>query len=127
MRHRRKKTKLNRFTAHRRAMLSNLVAALFLRERIKTTQAKAKAAKPLAERLISFAKKGDLAARRRVLKVLPDQAVVKKLFTTLAPRYADRNGGYIRLYKLKNRLGDAAPLTLLELVGATLPSKTEKK
>jgi len=108
-------------------MLSNLVAALFLRERIKTTQAKAKAAKPLAERLISFAKKGDLAARRRVLKVLPDQAVVQKLFTTLAPRYAERNGGYIRLYKLKNRLGDAAPLTLMELVGATLPSKVEKK
>jgi len=127
MRHRRKKTKLNRFSAHRRAMLSNLVASLFLRERVRTTEAKASAARALAERMIQFAKRGDLAARREVLKVVKDQAVVKRLFGEIAPRFGDRNGGYTRVYKLGTRLGDAAPLAQLELVGAPPPVAEEKE
>jgi large subunit ribosomal protein L17 len=103
--------------AHQRLMLGTLAAQLFQHERINTTQAKAKAVRPLAERLITFAKKGDVAARREVLKVIPDRDVVHKLFSEIGPRYAERQGGYTRILKLGPRQGDAAPMARIELVG----------
>lgn len=103
--------------AHQRLMLGTLASQLFQHERINTTQAKAKAVRPLAERLITFAKKGDVAARREVLKVIPDRDVVHKLFSEIGPRYAERQGGYTRILKLGPRQGDAAPMARIELVG----------
>jgi large subunit ribosomal protein L17 len=103
--------------AHQRLLLSTLAAQLFQHERINTTEAKAKAVRPLAERLITFAKKGDVAARREVLKVIPDRDVVHKLFSEIGPRYAERQGGYTRILKLGPRQGDAAPMARIELVG----------
>ena len=98
--------------AHQRLMLGTLAAQLFQHERINTTEAKAKAVRPLAERLITFAKKGDVAARREVLKVIPDRDVVHKLFSEIGPRFAERQGGYTRILKLGPRQGDAAPMEL---------------
>jgi large subunit ribosomal protein L17 len=103
--------------AHQRLMLGTLAAQLFQHERINTTEAKAKAVRPLAERLITFAKKGDVAARREVLKVIPDRDVVHKLFSEIGPRFAERQGGYTRILKLGPRQGDAAPMARIELVG----------
>ena len=102
--------------AHQRLLLSGLAAQLFVNEGIKTTEAKAKAVRPLAEKLITFAKKGDVAARREVLKVIPDRDVVHKLFSEIGPRYVDRPGGYTRILKLGPRAGDAAPMARIELV-----------
>ena len=102
--------------AHQRLMLNGLAAQLFVNERINTTEAKAKAVRPLAEKLITFAKKGDVAARREVLKVIPDRDVVHKLFSDIGPRYSERAGGYTRILKLGPRQGDAAPMALVELV-----------
>jgi len=98
-------------------MLGGLAAQLFVHERINTTEAKAKAVRPLAEKLITFAKRGDVAARREVLKVIPDRDVVHKLFSEIGPRFAERQGGYTRILKLGPRQGDAAPMALIELVG----------
>lgn len=122
MRHRVGRHKLGRNPAHRKAMLRNLVTALFKHERVITTPAKAKAARPLAEKLITAARTGTLAARRNVLKVLFEKDVVKKLFDDIAPRYIDRPGGYTRILKRvrglgKNRLGDNAETCIFELVG----------
>lgn len=103
--------------AHQRLLLGTLAAQLFQHEGIKTTEAKAKAVRPLAERLITYAKKGDVAARREVLKVIPDRDVVHKLFSEIGPRYAERQGGYTRILKLGPRQGDAAPMARIELVG----------
>jgi len=97
-------------------MLANLATALFEHGRITTTQAKAKRMQPLAERLITFAKRGDLQARRRVLTVVRDKDVVHELFTEIGPRYANRNGGYTRITKLGPRKGDNAPMAQIELV-----------
>jgi len=97
-------------------MLANLATALFEHGRIKTTQAKAKRVQPLAERMITFAKRGDLNARRRVLTVVRDKGVVHELFTEIGPRYANRPGGYTRITKLGPRKGDNAPMALIELV-----------
>ena len=116
MRHRRDHRKLSRTAAHRRALLRNLVTALFQYERIETTVAKAKEARRLGERLITFAKRGDVAARRQVLTVVRDKAVVHKLFAEIAPRFAERQGGYTRILKLGPRPGDAAPMAVIELV-----------
>ena len=129
MRHRIKKNKLNRTTSHRKAMLNNMVASLFEHKQIKTTHAKAKEARRLAERLITFAKKGDLAARRRVLRFIPNKALVRELFDEIAPVYAERNGGYTRVLKLGYRQGDGADMSLLELVDIkkTVIEKKEKK
>ena len=102
--------------AHERLLLANLAAALFTHERITTTETKAKRLRPLAERLITFAKRGDLHARRRVLAVIGDKAVVHKLFTEIAPQVADREGGYTRITKVGNRKGDNAPMAVIELV-----------
>ena len=113
MRHRKDHRKLSRTAAHRRAVLRNLVTALFQFERIETTVAKAKEARRLAERLITFAKRGDLAARRRVGRFVTRPAVAIKLFDTVAPWYAERNGGYTRIVRLGPRLGDAGEPALV--------------
>ncbi|MGP3535839.1 50S ribosomal protein L17 [Microbacterium sp. RD1] len=102
--------------AHERLLLANLAAALFTHKSIKTTETKAKRLRPLAERLITFAKRGDLHARRRVLSVIGDKEVVHVLFTEIAPLVADREGGYTRITKIGNRKGDNAPLAVIELV-----------
>ena len=102
--------------AHERLLLANLATQLFMHRRITTTEAKAKRVRPLAERLITFAKRGDLAARRRVLTVVRDKAVVHELFTEIAPLMAERNGGYTRITKVGNRKGDNAPMAVIELV-----------
>lgn len=102
--------------AHERLLLANLAAALFTHERITTTETKAKRLRPLAERLITFAKRGDLHARRRVLAVIGDKSVVHKLFTEIAPQVADREGGYTRITKIGYRKGDNAPMAVIELV-----------
>jgi large subunit ribosomal protein L17 len=102
--------------SHERMLIANLARALFTEGRIRTTQAKAKRLRPQAERLITFAKRGDVAARRQVLTVVRDKAVVHKLFAEIAPRFAERNGGYTRILKLGPRPGDAAPMAVIELV-----------
>ena len=129
MRHRNKVRKLNRTASHRKATLANIVTALFERKQIRTTHAKAKEARKLAERLITFAKRGDLHSRRMVLKVLHMKGVVNTLFHDIAPKYQSRNGGYTRIVKLGNRRGDAADISILELVGIekTQPEKKEPK
>ncbi len=101
---------------HQKAMLSNLSRSLFVHERIRTTQAKAREVQPLAEKLITLAKDGSLHARRQALEVIPDKEVVHKLFSDIGPRYKDRPGGYTRVVKLGPRQGDAAPMVVLELV-----------
>lgn len=102
--------------AHERLMLANLARSLFEHERIKTTEAKAKLLRPFAERLITKAKRGGVHERRQVLAVIEDRAVVHKLFADIAPRFAERNGGYTRVLKLGPRNGDGAPVALIELV-----------
>ena len=101
---------------HERLMLGGLAAALFEHDKVRTTEAKAKALRPLAERLITFAKRGDVHARRQVLKVVPDRDVVHRLFADIGPRMADRPGGYTRILKLGPRKGDGAPMAVIELV-----------
>src|SRR4030095_1610876 len=107
MRHRKDHRKLSRTSAHRRAVLRNLVTALFQYERIETTVAKAKEARRLAARMITFGKQGDLAARRHVARCVTRPEVTQKLFSTIAPWYAERNGGYTRVLRIGRRLGDA--------------------
>jgi large subunit ribosomal protein L17 len=102
--------------AHERLILANLATSLFEHGRITTTETKAKRLRPLAERLITFAKRGDLHARRRVLTVVRDKGVVHTLFTEIAPTMAERNGGYTRITKVGNRKGDNAPMAVIELV-----------
>ena len=102
--------------AHERLLLANLAAALFTHKSIQTTETKAKRLRPLAERLITFAKRGDLHARRRVLGIISDKGVVHELFTEIAPLVADRQGGYTRIIKTGYRKGDNAPMAVIELV-----------
>ncbi len=104
---------------HQRLLLSNLATALFEHGRITTTQAKAKALRPLAEKLITFAKRGDIHARRQVLTVVRDKSVVHTLFAEIGPRFAERPGGYTRITKVMPRKGDNAPMAVIELVEAT--------
>ena len=128
MRHGKKVPKLGRTAAHRKAMLRNMVTDLFRHERIETTLPKAKALRPLAEKMITLGKRGDLHARRQALAVVRDKGVVHKLFTELADRYRDRQGGYVRILKLGFRRGDNAPLALVEMVDAPVeevPSEEE--
>jgi len=117
MRHRKAFNKLNRTASHRKALLSNLATQLFMYKKIKTTTVKAKALRPVAERLITFAKKGTVAARRQVLRTVRDKKVVKELFDDIAPTFEDRQGGYTRIIKLGRRQGDGAELAYIELVG----------
>lgn len=126
MRHRRKGRKLNRTAAHRRAMFRNMVTSLVEHESIRTTEVKAKAVRPLAERMITLAKRGDLHARRQVLRVIRNREMVKKLFDVIAPRYVDRNGGYIRVIKLGERRGDGASMAVLQLMETVVPSAPKK-
>ncbi len=116
MRHRRAGKKLGRDSAHRKALYSNLAGSLIEHGRIKTTEAKAKAVKPFAEQMITLGKRGDLHARRLALAELRSQDVVHQLFADVAPRFADRPGGYTRIVKLGPRNGDAAEMVYLELV-----------
>jgi large subunit ribosomal protein L17 len=125
MRHRVAGYQLGRDSEHRTALRRNLARSLFLHSKIITTHAKAKSVQPFADRLITLGKKGDLAARRRALSLLPDPDVIKKLFDEIAPKFQDRQGGYTRVLKTmdaKNRitrLGDNAKVALLELVGSS--------
>ena len=116
MRHHRSGRKLGRDASHRKALYSNLAGALIEHGRIKTTEAKAKAVKPFAEQMITLGKRGDLHARRLALAELRSQDVVHQLFADVAPRFADRPGGYTRIVKLGPRNGDAAEMVYLELV-----------
>ena len=116
MRHARAGKKLGRDSAHRKALYSNLAGALIEHGRIRTTEAKAKAVKPFAEKMITLGKRGDLAARRHALAELRSQDVVHRLFADVAPRFAERPGGYTRIVKLGPRQGDAAAMVYLELV-----------
>ncbi len=116
MRHRKDGFKLGRRTAHRWALFRNLLTDLFRHERITTTEAKAKAVRGLADQMITLAKRENLHARRQVLAMVPDTEVVRKMFDTVAARYADRNGGYTRIIHAGVRHGDGAPTVLLELV-----------
>lgn len=116
MRHGKAGFKLGRVTAHRWALFRNLLVALFRHERITTTEAKAKAVRGLADRMVTLAKRESLHARRQVLAMVPDPLVVKKLFDTIAARFGDRHGGYTRIVKAGTRPGDRAQVVLLELV-----------
>ncbi len=116
MRHRKDHRKLSRTHSHRRALLRNLVTSLIQHERIETTLAKAKEARRVGERMITFAKRGDLSARRHVARYVHGPENVRKLFETVAPWYATRQGGYTRILKLGRRLGDAGEMALLEFV-----------
>ena len=118
MRHRKKRNKLSRDAAHRESLLSNLSKQLIEHERIKTSQAKAKAVKPEIEKLITLARKGDIHARRQATSILqhPDKGVIYKLFEEIAPRYTERPGGYTRILKLGPRRSDATEMVYIELV-----------
>ena len=116
MRHHRAGKKLGRDASHRKALYANLAGSLIEHGRIKTTEAKAKAVKPFAEQMITLGKRGDLAARRQAIAELRSQDVVHQLFADVAPRFADRPGGYTRIVKLGPRQGDAAQMVYLELV-----------
>lgn len=139
MRHQKKTVKLGRSQAHRDSLLANQVCSLIEHRRIKTTLAKAKATKPLAERMVTLGKKGDLHARRVAISYLKHKDIVKKLFTEVAPAAADRKGGYTRIVKLGARQSDSAPMAYLEWVdyapelkqaevadAAEKPAKTKK-
>ena len=117
MRHGKRGRKLGRTTSHRKATLSNMSTAQFEHGAIRTTYAKAKELRSTAERLITFAKRGDLHARRQVLRRIRNKVVVSKLFDEIAPAFADRNGGYTRVLKLGFRRGDSTEVCLVELVG----------
>lgn len=116
MRHRKKVAKLGRDAPHRRAMLSNMVTSLLSKESVTTTHARAKELRRFAEHMITFAKRGDLHARRQVLRTVADKGVVTKLFEELGPRYKGRNGGYTRIVKLGPRRGDGSFMSIVELV-----------
>ncbi|MDM8519641.1 50S ribosomal protein L17 [Anaerolineales bacterium HSG6] len=117
MRHNIKGRKLSRSTKHRKALLRNLATELFRHNRIKTTEAKAKSVQPIAERLITLAKRGDLHARRLAARDIYDPAILQKLFDDIAPVIESEAGGYTRIYKLGPRQGDAANVALIEIVG----------
>ena len=132
MRHLYDKPHLNRSKSHRKALFGNMSAALFLHKRITTTLGKARYARRFAERMITFARKGDVAARRHVLKFIRDKEAIKMLFDDLGPHFKHREGGYTRIIKIGTRRGDAAPMCIIELVGfddaiaAVAPKKESK-
>jgi large subunit ribosomal protein L17 len=120
MRHLKQGRKLGRTTAHRKALLRNLATALLEHERIITTAPKAKELRRVADKLVTLGKRGDLHARRQALQVVRSNAVVRKLFNEIAPRFAERKGGYTRVLRLGYRAGDAAAMAVIELVDAQL-------
>ena len=127
MRHLKSGRKFSRTKAHRKAMFRNMASALFLHERIQTTDAKAKSLRPWAEKLITLVKRGDLHARRVAATYLADPVALEKLFGELGARFKARPGGYTRILKLGTRLGDAASMSIIELVDAKVnaPAKAE--
>ncbi len=127
MRHRSHRYRLGRVTEHRWALLRNLLVALFRHERVVTTQARAKALRPWADRMITLAKRESLHARRQALAMVPDREVVGRLFDTIAARFADRHGGYTRIIPDGVRRGDAAPMVILELVDRAEPPREKGK
>ncbi len=127
MRHLVKKKKLGRDTSHRRALLRNLVTSFLEKERIRTTLAKAKVTRPLAEKMITLARKDTLHARRQALSFIFKKPVVKKLFAEIGPRFSERPGGYTRIIKIGPRAGDGAEMAILELVGSEFEKKAKKK
>jgi large subunit ribosomal protein L17 len=129
MRHRNAGYKLGRNTSHRRALLRNLVTSILLEDRVETTITKAKAARPHVEKLITLGKKGDVHARRQALSFLQTREAVTRLFDTVAPRYGDRNGGYLRIVRTGFQKGDGAEKAFIELLGAEkiLDEKRQKR
>jgi len=127
MRHLVKRKKLGRNTAQRRALLRSLVTSFLEKERIRTTLAKAKAARPLAEKMITLARKDTLHAKRQALSFIYKKPVVKKLFEELGPRFSERPGGYTRIVKIGPRAGDGANMAILELIGSEFEKKVKKK
>jgi len=127
MRHRLANKKLSRNSAQRKALLRSLVTSFLEKERINTTLAKAKAVKPLAEKMITLAKKNSLHARRKVLRFVYKKDVVKKLFEDIGPRFTERPGGYTRIIKTGLRVGDGSQQAIIELVGSEFKKKSKKK
>ena len=127
MRHRKSGVKLNRTTSHRQAMFRNMVTSLFKHERIKTTDAKAKELRRWADHMVTLAKRGDLHARRQALSIVREKAVVHKLFEEAQDRFGARNGGYTRIIKIGRRPGDAAAMTLVELIQSDEAKPAKKK
>ncbi len=129
MRHRKGGFKLGRNTSHRRALLRNLVTSVILNDRIQTTITKCKASRPLIEKMVTLGKNGSVHARRQALAYLMTPESVDRLFTTVAPRYAERNGGYTRIVRIGQRQGDSAEMAYIELLGAeqALSEKAQKR
>ena len=129
MRHRNAGYKLGRNTSHRRAMLRNLVTSIILEDRVETTVTKAKAARPHVEKMITLGKRGDLSARRQALAYLQTREAVARLFETVAPRYGDREGGYLRIVRSGFQKGDGAETAFIEMLGVEkiLEEKREKR
>lgn len=125
MRHRKDHRKLNRTPAHRKAMLRNLVTSLLEHEQIRTTDAKAKEVRRIADRMITLGKRGTLHARRQALRVIRSNAVAGKVFAELAERYRDRPGGYTRVVKLGSRVGDSAPVSVVQLVDSDQAARSK--
>ena len=127
MRHRKALKKLGRDSSHRKAMFRNMVTSLFKYEQLETTDAKAKQLRPVAEKIITLAKRGDLHARRQALSYMTDKAITHRLFEDLRERYLDRQGGYVRIIKKGNRRGDGAPISVVQLLPAEEGKKKRKK
>lgn len=127
MRHQVTRGNLSRNTAHRRALLRNLVTSFLERERMRTTLVKARTARPIAEKMITLAKRGTLHARRQALAYMTKESAVKKLFDEIGPRFSERPGGYTRIVKLAPRAGDGAQMAMLELIGSEYIKKVKKK
>jgi large subunit ribosomal protein L17 len=123
MRHGKSGRKLNRTASHRKAMFANMAASLIEHEQIVTTLPKAKEIRPIVEKLVTLGKRGDLHARRQAISAIRDETQVRKLFDTLATRYADRNGGYLRIMKAGFRHGDSAPMAVIEFVDRDVDAK----
>ncbi|MEX0347113.1 MAG: 50S ribosomal protein L17 [Rhizobiaceae bacterium] len=123
MRHGKSGRKLNRTSSHRKAMFANMAASLIEHEQITTTLPKAKELRPIVEKLVTLGKRGDLHARRQAISAIRDDKLVRRLFDTIAPRYADRNGGYLRIMKAGFRYGDNAPMAVIEFVDRDVDAK----
>ncbi|MCX7771395.1 MAG: 50S ribosomal protein L17 [Proteobacteria bacterium] len=127
MRHQRKTRTLGRNTSHRIAMIKNMVVSLIKNGRIETTEARAREARRFAEKMVTLGKRGDLHSRRLAFAFLRDDDALTKLFSEIAPKFNNRKGGYTRILKLGNRLGDSAPVALLEWIDYVVPEKEEKE
>ena len=132
MRHKVVGSNFGRTANQRKALLRGIISSLFQHQRIETTIAKAKAVRGIAERLVTFGKKGDLHSKRIVMSYIPNRTVVSKLFSEIAPRFANRNGGYLRIIKTRQRVNDRAPMAILEFIDYNevkdkAPAKPEKK